>query len=53
LEKRQKGPPSKPASIAHLQNVHFLWRPFLRDPDDDMMLEYAAAGEELGQGFTL
>lgn len=31
------------ASIAHLQDVHFLWRPFLRDPDDDMMLECAVA----------
>ena len=31
------------ASIAHLQDVHFLWRPFLRDPDDDMILECAVA----------
>lgn len=31
------------ASIAHLQDVHFLWRPFLRDPDDDMALECAVA----------
>ena len=31
------------ASLAHLQDVHFLWRPFLRDPDDDMELECAAA----------
>ena len=31
------------ASIAHLQDVHFLWRPFLRDPDDDMVLECAIA----------
>ncbi len=23
--------------------VHFLWRPFLRDPDDDMVLEAAVA----------
>ena len=30
-------------SIAHLQDVHFLWRPFLRDPDDDMVLECAVA----------
>lgn len=35
------------ASIAHLQDVHFLWRPFLRDPDDDMVLECAiASGSE-------
>ncbi len=31
------------ASISHLQDVHFLWRPFLRDPDDDMVLECAVA----------
>lgn len=31
------------ASIAHLQDVHYLWRPFLRDPDDDMVLEGAVA----------
>jgi putative PIN family toxin of toxin-antitoxin system len=31
------------ASIAHLQDVHFLWRPLLRDPDDDMVLECAVA----------
>ena len=31
------------ASIAHLQDVHFLWRPFLRDANDDMVLECAVA----------
>ena len=31
------------ASVAHLQDVHFLWRPFLRDPEDDMVLECAVA----------
>jgi len=30
-------------SIAHLQDVYYLWRPFLRDPNDDMVLECAAA----------
>ena len=36
------------ASIAHLQDIHFLWRPFLPDPDDDMVLELAfAAGADL------
>lgn len=29
--------------LAHLQDIHFLWRPFLRDPDDDMVLECAVA----------
>ena len=31
------------ATLAHLQDIHFLWRPFLRDPDDDMVLECAVA----------
>lgn len=30
-------------SIAHLQDVYYLWRPFLRDPDGDMVLECAVA----------
>ncbi|MGH7174061.1 MAG: PIN domain-containing protein [Gemmataceae bacterium] len=28
---------------SHLQEIHFLWRPFLADPDDDMVLELAFA----------
>lgn len=31
------------ASVAHLQDVYYLWRPFLRDPNDDMVLECAVA----------
>ena len=31
------------ASQAHLQDIHFLWRPFLSDPNDDMVLELAFA----------
>jgi putative PIN family toxin of toxin-antitoxin system len=31
------------ASICHHQDVHFLWRPFLKDPDDDFILELAFA----------
>jgi putative PIN family toxin of toxin-antitoxin system len=31
------------ASQSHLQEIHFLWRPFLRDADDDMVLELAFA----------
>jgi predicted nucleic acid-binding protein len=31
------------ASNAHLQDIHFLWRPFLPDADDDMVLELAFA----------
>lgn len=31
------------AGQAHLQQIHFLWRPFLRDANDDMVLELAFA----------
>lgn len=31
------------AGQCHLQEIHFLWRPFLPDPDDDMILELAFA----------
>ena len=31
------------ARHAHLQEIHFLWRPFLVDADDDMVLELAFA----------
>ena len=31
------------ASLAHLQDIHYLWRPFLRDPNNDMVLECAVA----------
>ena len=31
------------ASQCHLQEIHFLWRPFLSDADDDMVLELALA----------
>jgi putative PIN family toxin of toxin-antitoxin system len=31
------------ASQAHLQEIHYLWRPCLPDPDDDMVLELAVA----------
>ncbi len=27
------------ASFAQLQDIHYLWRPLLPDPDDDMVLE--------------
>ncbi len=30
------------ASISYHQKIHFLWRPFLRDASDDMVLEVAA-----------
>lgn len=28
-------------SEADLREIHYLWRPFLRDPDDDHLLELA------------
>lgn len=31
------------ARHAHLQAIHFLWRPFLSDSNDDMVLELAFA----------
>lgn len=31
------------ASQSHLQEIHFLWRPFLADAKDDMVLELAFA----------
>jgi putative PIN family toxin of toxin-antitoxin system len=31
------------AGQCHLQEIHFLWRPFLSDADDDMVLELAIA----------
>ena len=32
-------------SVAHHQEIFFLWRPFLRDPKDDMVLELAVAAD--------
>ncbi len=31
-------------SISHQREIHYLWRPGLSDPDDDMVLEVAVAG---------
>lgn len=31
------------AAQAHPQEIHFLWRPCLPDPDDDLVLELAFA----------
>jgi putative PIN family toxin of toxin-antitoxin system len=31
------------ASQSHLQEIHFMWRPFLPDADDDMVVELAFA----------
>ena len=32
-------------SVGHLQRVFYLWRPFLPDPSDDMVLEVAVAAQ--------
>jgi putative PIN family toxin of toxin-antitoxin system len=32
-------------SVSDCRKVHFLWRPFLRDPSDDMVLEAAVSGQ--------
>jgi putative PIN family toxin of toxin-antitoxin system len=31
--------------VAKKQEIFFLWRPFLRDPDDDMLVEVAVAAQ--------
>lgn len=31
--------------VARKQDIFFLWRPFLRDPDDDMVVELAVAAQ--------
>jgi len=31
--------------IAHKQPIYYLWRPFLRDPKDDMVIELAVAAQ--------
>ena len=31
------------AQVAHKQEIYFLWRPILPDPEDDMVLEVAIA----------
>ena len=31
--------------IANQREVYFLWRPFLKDPKDDMILELAVSGQ--------
>ena len=31
--------------IGHRQDIHFLWRPVLRDPTDEFVLELAVAAE--------
>jgi putative PIN family toxin of toxin-antitoxin system len=37
-------------SVAEHHKIHFLWRPFLRDPSDDMVLELAVEG---GAGYIV
>ena len=34
--------------VALKQDIFFLWRPFLRDPDDDMLVELAVAAQCTG-----
>ena len=33
------------ASQAHLQEIYYSWRPFLRDPNDDLLMELAFAAK--------
>ncbi len=40
--------------VAHNQRIHFLWRPHLKDPKDDMVFETAlAAGADFIVTFNL
>ena len=39
------------ASQAHLQKIYFSWRPFLRDPNDDLLMELAFAATPLSFQF--
>jgi putative PIN family toxin of toxin-antitoxin system len=32
-------------SVSHLQEIHYLWRPYLNDPKDDLVLEVAVASQ--------
>jgi predicted nucleic acid-binding protein len=34
--------------VARRQAIFYLWRPYLRDPKDDLVLEAAVAGECAG-----
>jgi len=34
--------------VAKKQDIFYLWRPFLRDPDDDMLVELAVAAQCVG-----
>ena len=31
--------------VAHKQQIHFLWRPFLMDPKDDLVVEVSVASQ--------
>jgi len=33
------------AEIGHKREIYFLWRPFLKDPNDDLVLEVAVESE--------
>lgn len=37
------------AGVVQPVDIHFLWRPQLRDPNDDMVLELAVNAQRLGQ----
>lgn len=41
---RERGFLRRFAALAEPREIHFLWRPWLRDGDDDMVLELAVSG---------
>ncbi|MDO5625831.1 MAG: putative toxin-antitoxin system toxin component, PIN family [Pseudomonadota bacterium] len=41
------------AGVLHPVDIHYLWRPQLRDADDDMVLELAVNAQRLGQAVGI
>jgi len=41
------------AGVVIRVNIHFWWRPQLRDPNDDLVLELAVNGQGVGDSVTI
>jgi predicted nucleic acid-binding protein len=41
------------AGVVIRVEIHFLWRPQLRDPNDDLVLELAVNGQGVGDSVTI
>lgn len=42
-----------PAGAVTQVQIHFLWRPQLKDPNDDLVLEVAVHGQMLGASISI